>query len=390
MAIDPVCGMTVNEKTGLNIIYKGEKIYFCSPHCQAKFTKEHKIKHPPNTCESCAPGDPFYKNKVIQFGSLTAIVYVVSYFLPALAKLHSVLAMYLSMIAVPVLLGLLLGGVIDWLVPREYISYVLAGNKKRTIIYSVLMGFLMSACSHGILALSIQLYKKGASTSSVVAFLLASPWANLPITILMFGFFGWKALYIVGGALLVAISTGYIFLMLEKLHLVEHNPHTVKVSKGFSLGRDVQKRFKGMEISVARSVNAVVMIFQGSVSLANMVLWWLLLGALMSSFAGAFIPQHFMHQYMGASFVGMLVTLLLATVMEICSEGTAPLAFEIYRQTGAFGNTFAFLMAGVVTDYTEIGILWSNVGRRTAIMLPLVTVPQVLLLGVLFNVFIAN
>ncbi|UCB59392.1 MAG: hypothetical protein JSV67_03615 [Thermoplasmatales archaeon] len=33
----------------------------------------------------------------------------------------------------------------------------------------------MSACSHGILTIAIEFYKKGVNTSSVVAFLLASP-----------------------------------------------------------------------------------------------------------------------------------------------------------------------------------------------------------------------
>jgi len=82
---------------------------------------------------------------------------------------------------------------------------------------------------------------------------------------------------------------------------------------------------------------------------------------------------------------GMLVTLGVATVIETCSEGTAPLAFEIFRQTHALGNSLVFLMAGVVTDYTEIGLIWHNVGRKAALWLPLVTVPQVLVLGILAN-----
>ena len=45
-------------------------------------------------------------------------------------------------------------------------------------------------------------------------------------------------------------------------------------------------------------------------------------------------------------------------------------------------------MAGVVTDYTEIGLLWTNVGRRTALWLPIVTVPQVLALGMIANRFV--
>ena len=91
---------------------------------------------------------------------------------------------------------------------------------------------------------------------------------------------------------------------------------------------------------------------------------------------------------MGPTLFGLIVTLVIATVIEVCSEGSSPLAFEIYRQTGALGNSFVFLMAGVVTDYTEIGLLWSNLGWRVALWMPLVTVPQVILLGYIFNLFL--
>ena len=119
--------------------------------------------------------------------------------------------------------------------------------------------------------------------------------------------------------------------------------------------------------------------------LMNMVLWWILIGMGLASLIGAYVPQGIFHRFMGPTFAGMLATLALAIIIEVCSEGTAPLAFEIYRQTSAVGNAFTFLMAGVVTDYTEIGLLWINVGRRVAIFLPIITVPQVLLFG-----FIAN
>ncbi len=387
MATDPICGMYVNEKTGISLEHKGEKVYFCSAHCLDKYKKENNIPHAVNACVHCAPGEPFFKNKVFLLASATIATYVASGMISGLGKLHNVLSMYLGKIAIPVLLGLFLGGVIEWLVPREYISHILAGKKKRTILYSVLAGFLMSACSHGILALSMQLYKKGASTSSVVAFLLASPWANLPITILMFGFFGLKALYIIVGALFVAVLTGYLFQFFERQDMVEHNPHTVRIAKRFSILADIRARRKRIVLSSTSVMAAWRTVWGGTISLANMVLWWILLGALLSSLAGAFIPEHFMHQYMGASLLGLCITLFIATIMEICSEGTAPLAFEIYRQTGAFGNVFVFLMAGVVTDYTEIGILWSNIGRRTALLMPLIAVPQVIILGILFNSF---
>ncbi len=37
MAIDPICGMTVDERTGLSAERGGEKFYFCSRHCREKF-----------------------------------------------------------------------------------------------------------------------------------------------------------------------------------------------------------------------------------------------------------------------------------------------------------------------------------------------------------------
>ena len=37
MAIDPICGMTVDERTGLSAKRDGEKFYFCSRHCREKF-----------------------------------------------------------------------------------------------------------------------------------------------------------------------------------------------------------------------------------------------------------------------------------------------------------------------------------------------------------------
>lgn len=386
MAIDPICGMSVNEKTGIQILHNNKPVYFCSNHCKEKYLKENHLKDN-NSCPSCTVNNSerWYKNKVFLTALLTVVLYSLGFFSPLFTKLQMVLGMYLTKIAIPVLIGLLLGGLIDWLVPREYISALLSGNKKRTILSAVFTGFLMSACSHGILALTIQLYKKGASAPAAVAFLLASPWANLPVTILMFGFFGWKALIIILSAIVVAIITGTIFLVLQKNNLIEANPNTVAIAENFSIAKDIKKRLLKIKISFSGFINGILKIWEGSIVLANMVLWWILLGAIISSLAGAFIPETFMKAYMGASFIGLIVTLFIATIMEICSEGTAPLAFEIYRQTGAFGNAFVFLMAGVVTDYTEIGLLWSNIGRRTALWMPAIAVPQVIALGILFN-----
>jgi hypothetical protein len=236
--------------------------------------------------------------------------------------------------------------------------------------------------------LSIQLYKKGASAPAVVSFLLASPWANLTLTVLLAAFFGLKAFFIVISAIIIAIITGFVFLFLDSRGLIEKNPNTAHTDESFSIKEDIKGRIKSYKFSSMQAKKDLFGVYEGAVALSNMVLWWILIGIGLASLSAAYIPQNIFQSYMGASVTGLLLTLLLATVLEVCSEGTAPLAFEIYRQTGAVGNSFVFLMAGVVTDYTEIGLLWSNIGRRTALWMPAVSVPQVILLGILANIFL--
>ncbi|NQT91092.1 MAG: permease [Candidatus Omnitrophica bacterium] len=335
----------------------------------------------------CAAGHKvkWYSNKTLIVASILTFLCLLSYILPALVPFRSALFMYLGRIWWAILLGLALGGVIDRFIPREYVSHILSKPKKRTILYSVILGFFMSACSHGILALSMELHKKGASNPAVVAFLLASPWANFPLTIMLLGFFGLKALFIVFSAIIIAIITGLIFQLLQAKNLIETNKNTAAVEKDFSVSRDLRSRFSSYRFTPSQAAEDARGILKGAFSLADMVLWWILIGMGLASLAAAYIPQSIFQNYMGPTLLGLGVTLVVATILEVCSEGTAPLAFEIYRQTHAFGNAFVFLMAGVVTDYTEIGLLWHNVGRRVAIWLPIIAVPQVVALGILAN-----
>lgn len=293
---------------------------------------------------------------------------------------------YMRLIWWAILLGVVMGGIIDHFIPSTYIEHLLAKPQKRTIFYAVGLGFMMSACSHGILAIAIQLYKKGAAIPSVIAFLLASPWANLPLTLLLVGFFGLKALIIIGFAIVIALITGLIFQLLDSKGLLDAQPHTSNhLHESFSIISDIKSRFRSTRFSLSWLMSSSNGIVRGMWSLSKMVLWWILIGMMIASVARAFVPQEFIVQYLGPTPLGLIYTLLLATVLEVCSEGTAPLAFELYHQTKAFGGVFVFLMAGVATDYTEIGLLWRNVGKRTALLLPLITVPQIILLGLLLN-----
>jgi uncharacterized membrane protein YraQ (UPF0718 family) len=383
--IDPICGMKGT------IPAHGH--FFCSEYCINKYEKENNIKTEDKYCPSCSTKNiiPWYKERLYIVFIFTVILLILGFLIPFLNPFFEAFIDYLQLIWLAIIIGFFIGGIIDYFIPREYIKKYLSRRNKRTIFYSIVFGFLMSACSHGILAISIELYKKGASTSSVIAFLLASPWANLPITILLFSFFGTKALLIIISALIIAVITGLIYQVLERKELVECNScnqdDDVSVLMDFSIIKDIKKRWSSYNFNFKNNIIALKGTLNGAWALTKMVMWWLIIGMVMASFARAYIPNYIFIEYMRPTVLGLLITLFFATIIEVCSEGSSPLAFEIFNQTGAFGNSFTFLMAGVATDYTEIGLIWHNIGRKTALWLPIITVPQILFLGFIFNFF---
>ncbi|UCD02659.1 MAG: permease [Candidatus Aenigmatarchaeota archaeon] len=385
---DPICGMSGH--------IKAHGKYFCSESCIRKYEKKEGMKknlycaH----CVDSSGGGPkrWYQERLYQVLMILVALFLLDqgltfYGITSLNMFWHAFFEYTALIWWALLLGFLLGGVIDYLVPREYISKFLSKGEKKTIGWSVILGFLMTACSHGILAIGMELYRKGASVPSVVSFLMASPWANLPVTLLLFSFFGLNAFLIIVSAIVIAIITGIIFQGLDRLGWIERSKHTAHVSEEFSVRKDMKQRWKKYRKN-PNTKEVVRGVADGSWSLTKMILWWIIRGMILAAAANAFITPEIFMTYMGPTLIGLFITLIVATVIEVCSEGSAPLSFEIFRQTGALGNSFTFLMAGVATDYTEIGLIATNIGRRAALMLPIVTVPQILVLGYLFNLLI--
>ncbi|MCY3826658.1 MAG: permease [Candidatus Dadabacteria bacterium] len=325
-------------------------------------------------CHVPSPGEPLRISRNLKISLALLLFLIAVSFLPSLSPLNASLLGYLRLLAIPLAAGFLLGGAVDYFVPEGFIYRYLGKTGKSSLLYALAGGFLMSSCSHGILAIAIQIYRKGASTPAVITFLLASPWANFPVTILLVSFFGWKGVLFIVTAGFIAILTGLIFEALERGGHVEKNDVT-----GLGEGYEWEKI---KNFSLRESVQGVL---RGSLSLSNMVLWWLIIGLIAAVLIDVYVPGEFFMRYLGPDTGGLLLTLVGATVIEVCSEGSSVIAFEIYDKVQAFGNPFVFLMAGVVTDYTEIGLLWTSIGRKTALLLPAVAVPQVLFFGFLYN-----
>ena len=284
-----------------------------------------------------------------------------------------------------ILLGLFFVGLMGK-IPREYFQAILGrGDTFGGILRAAMAGLLLDLCSHGILMIGAKLYERGASLPQVMTFLIASPWNSFSLTLILFALIGLKwTLVFIGMSAVIAIATGMIYKILIDQKILPDNPNTIDMPENFSLRADMRQRLKTFRLTPRFARDVAVSGWREG----RMLLRWLLLGVIIAAAVRSFVPPEIFTQWFGPTLFGLGMTIIATTIIEVCSEGSTPIAAEILNRAAAPGNAFAFLMAGVSTDYTEMMILRETTKSwKIALSLPLITVPQVIFLGWLMNTF---
>lgn len=284
-----------------------------------------------------------------------------------------------------ILLGFLMVSVLSK-IPREFVLSIL-GSKRgfNSIFRATAAGVLLDLCSHGILMVGAKLYERGASAGQVMAFLIASPWNSFSLTLILIALIGlgWTLAFI-ALSMLVGISVGLLFDVLVAKKVLPENPNHIDLPEGFSFWREAKSGLNGVDYSGSFFAEIFILGLKES----RMVIRWILFGVILAGLVRAFMTPEMFSDYFGASLMGLGLTLIAATIMEVCSEGSTPIAADLLTRANAPGNSFAFLMTGVSTDYTEVMVLREATGSwKLALFLPLLSVPQVVLIAWLINVY---
>lgn len=269
-------------------------------------------------------------------------------------------------------------------VPQHFVMSILGkGGTVKGLWRATLAGVLLDLCSHGILMVGMQLRKKGASLGQVMAFLIASPWNSLSLTFIMFALIGlgWTLAFI-ALSMLLAITTGWMFDRLEKNGTLPTQNIATELPENFKFWPSAKEELK--QIKWTREFNMDIL--KQGLAGSKMVIRWLLFGVLLASAIRAFVSLEDFQEYFGPTFLGLMATLLAATIIEVCSEGSTPIAADLLNRANAPGNGFAFLMTGVATDYTEVMVIKDTMKSwKIALFLPLLTVPQVIVVAMMLN-----
>ena len=270
------------------------------------------------------------------------------------------------------------------MIPREFITAILGpGGRFSGILRACGAGLLLDLCNHGILMVGMKLYERGASLGQVFAFLIASPWNSLSTTLILIALIGlpWT-LTIIALSAVIGITTGLITEFLVRIGALAPNPHQKDLPPDFQFWPTARHRYAAATFDRA--------FFRGhtrrALAESRMIVRWILLGVVLVAVLRAIFDPSTFTQWFGPTVAGLALTFLAATVIEVCSEGSSPLAADLLTRAGAPGNGFAFLMAGAATDYTEVLALRETTRSwKLALALPLLASPQILIIAWLLN-----
>lgn len=270
-------------------------------------------------------------------------------------------------------------------IPRDFVMSALGtGSGPKSIVRATAAGVLLDLCSHGILMVGAKLYERGASIGQVMAFLIASPWNSFSLTLILLALIGAPlTLLFIALSMMIGFLTGVLFDYFVAQKVLPANPHQIALPSDFRFWPEAKKQWQTADKSSSSLVSTLI----SGVKESRMVLRWILLGVLLASLIQTFVSTEHLAHYFGASIMGLFLTMIAATIIEVCSEGSTPIAADLVTRANAPGNGFAFLMAGVATDYTEIMVVKETTSSwKIALFLPLLTLPQIFLVAWLINV----
>ncbi len=346
----------------------------------------------PAESNSCCEGDSSNRFDYLLWGSLVlGLVFYVSHYFSWLAAFDlsflSTLGESVFELTNTMWHGVLLGIVMVALlgrIPREFVMSILGTRAGFTgILRATAAGLLLDLCSHGILMVGAKLYERGASIGQVIAFLVASPWNSFSLTIILITLvgWGWTLLFIVL-SMVIAIIAGVGFDFFARRGTLPTNPNQADLPPGFKFWRNAARELKSTSFNGKWFWETTI----NGIKDSRMVLRWIFFGILLASLVRALMSGEQFETYFGPTLMGLALTLVAATIIEVCSEGSTPIAADLLNRANAPGNGFAFLMTGVATDYTEIMVLKDTTKSwRIPLFLPLLTLPQVIAIAWVMN-----
>ncbi len=272
------------------------------------------------------------------------------------------------------LIGAVIGGLIEVFVPQEWVGRILAGRTHTSILIAAGLGAVFPVCECAIVPVVRRLLHKGVPTSAAIAFLLGGPIVNPVVagsTWLAYrgdwSFLGTRMVFGYGIAVAIALITSFLFrqkdMLLEDAHVPTHSACGCGAHQHEDDRRSITQRLFAA--------------FQHACDDFFDVGKFLVIGAFVAAGCRTIIGVDVFRELFASPGLAIIAMMALAMALNLCSETDAFIAAGF---RGVLPDTaqMAFMLLGPMLDIKLLLMYLTIFRKQTILVLSLLIFGMVL------------
>ena len=273
------------------------------------------------------------------------------------------------------MLGTISSGIVEVFIDREALFSKLPKSRILGVTLGALLGLIFPVCECGVVPLTRRLYSKGLPPAIGIAFLMAAPIINPIVILSTYSAFGFGPVFWgrIGISLVVAILTGLVFSGQPAAEVLQSQVHIPTC--------DLHHHGPHEKLSLAQKL---VQIARIAVDELFEMGQYLIIGSLLAALMQTLVPQSTLLALGTSPFASIMVMLLLAFILSICSTVDAFIALS-FAASFSTGSILAFLVYGPMVDIKSIFMFTRVFKKKTVAYLVLIPFFLVLLITLFIN-----
>ena len=264
------------------------------------------------------------------------------------------------------LLGFFIAGVLHVFVPQRFYARYLSRNNKLSVVWAALLGIPLPLCSCGVIPTAIGLKNEKASKGAIASFLIATPQTGIDSILATFSLMGLGFAIIRPTAALITGVCGGLLVnrLLRDDDVVDIDSCSCQTEQGNKVWRVLKYAYYDMLRDIGLR---------------------LIIGLVVAALIQVAVPDEFFLQFGSQPLLQMLVLLVIAIPMYICSTGSIPVAAALMVKGLSPGAALVMLMAGPAVNLASILVVHKSMGRRFTSIYLMTIVAFAILFGLLLN-----
>ena len=266
------------------------------------------------------------------------------------------------------LLGFLIAGVLHVFVPQRFYANYLSRKNRLSVLWAALLGIPLPLCSCGVIPTAIGLRNEKASKGAIASFLIATPQTGIDSILATYSLMG------LGFAIIrpmAALITGVCGGLLVNRLVSEEESSTVEDNCQLSIINCQFKLFRVLKYAYYDMIRDIGL--------------RLLIGLVVAALIQVAVPDEFFLSFADEPLLQMLVILVIAVPMYICSTGSIPVAAALMMKGLSPGAVLVMLMAGPAVNLASILVVHKSMGRHFTSIYLMTIVGFAVLFGLLLN-----